>query len=49
MTWNEFKKIVDDKLAEMGKDGSEEIYYIDTSLDMPVVVSIDSRDGLKIE
>lgn len=29
MNWNEFKTVVDEKLAEKGLDGSEEIWYID--------------------
>lgn len=31
VTWNEFKKAVDRKLAELGNDGSCEISYIDIS------------------
>lgn len=29
MTWNEFKKHVDDKLAKLGEKGDVEIFYIE--------------------
>lgn len=35
MTWDEFKALVDKTLAEQGKDGSEEIWYIDLSYPEP--------------
>ena len=31
MTWDEFKKVVDTKLAEQGKNGAIVIRYIDIS------------------
>lgn len=29
MSWDEFKKLVDEKLAQAGRDGSIEVWYID--------------------
>lgn len=43
MTWNEFKQLVDRRLAEQGSDGDVEIWYIDVSYpteDMDVNVEL---------
>jgi|KBSSwiStaDraftv2_1062776.scaffolds.fasta_scaffold4111835_1 hypothetical protein len=31
MTWDDFKRYIDEKLSELNKDGSIEISYIDIS------------------
>jgi hypothetical protein len=48
MTWDEFKKIVDDKLAEADKDGSEEICYIGIGINPSFEIRIDPVVGIKI-
>ena len=50
MTWNEFKKLVDTQLDELGKDGNIEIWFIDISFPDAdnIVISTDKDCGMAV-
>lgn len=53
MTWNDFKKYVDEKLSELNQDGGIEISYMDFSspkfdlafTELNVLVDDENQDG----